>query len=95
MINRLQGAFDRQVQFVSDVSHELKTPIAIIQGYANLLDRLGKDDKEALEKSIHAIKLESTNMANLVERLLFIAKGDSGIQKIEKKNFGLMSLFLK
>lgn len=92
MINRLQGAFDRQVQFVSDASHELKTPIAIIQGYANLLDRWGKDDKEALEKSIYAIKLETNNMANLVERLLFIAKGDSGTQRIEKKEFWLNEL---
>jgi signal transduction histidine kinase len=92
MINRLQGAFDRQVQFVSDASHELKTPIAVIQGYANLLDRWGKDDRKALEKSIYAIKLETTNMANLVEKLLFIAKGDSGTQKIEKKEFWLNEL---
>lgn len=92
MIDRLQAAFDRQVQFVSDASHELKTPIAVIQGYANLLDRWGKDDKEALVKSIYAIKLESANMANLVERLLFIAKGDSGTQKIEKTEFLLNEL---
>jgi signal transduction histidine kinase len=92
MINRLQGAFDRQAQFVSDASHELKTPIAIIQGYANLLDRWGKDDKEALKKSIYAIKLEAANMANLVEKLLFIAKGDSGTQRIEKKEFFINEL---
>jgi len=92
MINRLQGAFDRQVQFVSDASHELKTPIAVIQGYANLLDRWGKDDRKALEKSIYAIKLETNNMANLVEKLLFIARGDSGTQRIEKKEFWLNEL---
>ncbi len=61
--------------------------IAVIQGYANLLDRWGKDDKEALEKSIHAITLETGNMTNLVEKLLFLAKGDSGNQRIEKKEF--------
>jgi len=92
MIDRLQGSFDRQVQFVSDASHELRTPIAVIQGYANLLDRWGKDDKEVLEKSIYAIKLEATNMANLVEKLLFLAKGDSGTQLIEKKEFYLNEL---
>lgn len=71
MIDRLQNAFDKQTEFVSNASHELRTPIAVIQGYANLLDRWGKDDRDALEKSIYAIKLETNNMANLVEKLLF------------------------
>lgn len=92
MIDRLQGAFDRQIQFVSDASHELRTPIAVILGYANLLDRWGKDDRQALEKSIHAIKLEASNMENLVEKLLFLAKGDSGNQKMEKSEFWLNEL---
>lgn len=92
MINRLQDSFNRQVQFVSDASHELRTPIAVIQGYANLLDRWGKDDREALEKSIYAIKLETNNMISLVEKLLFLAKGDSGNHKIEKKEFHLNEL---
>lgn len=92
MIDRLQDAFLRQVQFVSDASHELRTPIAVIQGYANLLDRWGKDDREALEKSIYAIRLEASNMSNLVERLLFLAKGDSDALEIDKKNFMLNNL---
>lgn len=92
MIDRLQDSFNRQAQFVSDASHELRTPIAVVQGHANLLDRWGKNDKDALEKSIYAIKLEANNMANLVERLLFLAKGDSGTQVIEKKEFWLNEL---
>lgn len=92
MTDRLQESFDKQAQFVSDASHELKTPVAVIQGYANLLDRWGKDDKDALEKSIYAIKLEAANMAELIEKLLFLAKGDSGTQFIDKKEFRLNEL---
>jgi signal transduction histidine kinase len=92
MINRLQDSFDRQTQFVSDASHELRTPIAVISGYANLLDRWGKDDRSALEKSIYAIKLESANMSKMIEELLLLAKGDSGKNKIEKTDFLLSEL---
>jgi two-component system, OmpR family, sensor histidine kinase ArlS len=92
MIDGLQDAFGRQVQFVSDASHELRTPIAVIQGYSNLLDRWGKDDREALEKSIHGIKLEAENMAGLVEKLLFLAKGDTANLNVEKKKFMLNAL---
>ncbi len=92
MIDRLQDSFNRQIQFVSDASHELRTPIAVIQGYANLLDRWGKNDKEALEKSIYAIKLEASSMASLVESLLFLAKGDSGTQVMEKKEISINRL---
>ncbi len=78
MIERLELSFNKQNQFISDVSHELKTPIAVISGYTNLLDRWGKDDKETLNKSIQAIKNETKNMNDLVSKLLYIAKVDAG-----------------
>lgn len=87
MLDRIQVSIEQQNQFVSDASHELRTPISVIQGYANLLDRWGKDDKQVLEESISAIKSESENMKNLVENLLFLARGDKNTQKIEKQLF--------
>lgn len=87
MLDRIQISVEQQNQFVSDASHELRTPIAVIQGYANLLNRWGKDDKEVLEESIRAIKSESEDMKYLVENLLFLARGDKNTQKINKKTF--------
>lgn len=89
MIDRLQDSFERQVQFVSDASHELRTPISVIQGYADLLDRWGKDDRAVLDESVTAIKNETESMTSLVEKLLFLARGDSGTQRLEKEEFWL------
>ncbi len=43
MIARLQVSFEKQEQLISDVSHEMKTPISVVKGYVSLLDRWGKD----------------------------------------------------
>ena len=67
----MRESYRQQARFVSDASHELRTPISVIQGYANMLDRWGKDDEEVLEESIAAIKSESENMKNLVNNYYF------------------------
>lgn len=77
MLNRIDEAYRLQVRFVSDASHELRTPISVIQGYASLLDRWGKEDPETLQEAISAIRSESDNMKDLVEQLLFLARGDN------------------
>ena len=79
----------QQARFVDDASHELRTPIAVIQGYANMLDRWGKDDPAVLEESITAIKNESENMKELIDQLLFLARGDNGRQKLSMEKLNL------
>ena len=92
MLGRIQEAYEQQDRFVSDASHELRTPIAVIQGYANLLTRWGKEDKEVLDESVTAIKNEAESMKNLVERLLFLARADKETQKLSKELFPLNEL---
>jgi len=77
MLDRLDAAYHSQLRFVSDASHELRTPIAVIQGYANMLDRWGKEDEKTLQESIDAIKAEAADMQDLVEQLLFLARTDN------------------
>lgn len=92
MLDRLQKSYEQQNQFVSDASHELRTPIAVIQGYINLLDRWGKNNPEVLNESILAIKSESANMKDLIEKLLFLARADKNTQTLQKNNFCLHTL---
>ncbi len=76
MIDRLENSFKSQTQFVSDASHELRTPISVIKGYASLINRWGKKDPEILQESIDSIISETDHMSQLVEKLLFLARGD-------------------
>ena len=84
MIDRLDTAFQKQNQFVSDASHELRTPIAVIQGYANLINRWGKSDPDVLQESIDSILSETEHMSTMINQLLFLAKSDQNRLKAQK-----------
>lgn len=92
MLDRIELSYESQKQFVSDASHELRTPIAVIQGYVNMLDRWGKSDTEVLEESIEAIKNESKAMQELVEKLLFLSRHDKKTLRLEKHVFNMRVL---
>ena len=92
LIDRMRDAARQQTRFVSDASHELRTPIAVIKGYADMLDRWGKEDKSILEEAITAIRSESDHMNTLVEQLLFLARGDAGRQQLTLQQMSLSSI---
>ncbi|NLO86927.1 MAG: HAMP domain-containing histidine kinase [Clostridiales bacterium] len=87
MLDRIELSYNSQKQFVSDASHELRTPIAVIQGYAGMLERWGKTDKEILDEGITAISQEASSMKELVERLLFLARHDKKTMLLEMEDF--------
>ncbi len=89
LLLRMRENQKQQARFVSDASHELRTPIAVIQGYVNMLDRWGKTDEAVLNESIEALKNESDHMKTLVEQLLFLARGDSGRNTLNKTEIDL------
>jgi len=79
MAQKLNQYIERQKRFVSDASHELSTPITIINGHADLLLRHGIDgDSALLERGLSTIKQEILRMNALVENLLALARNDSG-----------------
>ena len=89
MLDRINKAYRSQMRFVSDASHELRTPSAVIQGYANLLNRWGKDDPATRQEAIDAIRQEADSMKELVEQLLFLARGDNDSMHIQMEAFDL------
>lgn len=87
MLDRIERSYNSQKQFVSDASHELRTPIAVIQGYVNMLKRWGKDDPEVLDEGLTAISSETASMKDLVENLLFLARHDKKTLMMEMSDF--------
>src|SRR5699024_8626545 len=74
MIDYLRENFEKQEMFVSDASHELKTPISIVKSYSQLMKRRGADNHELLQESTEAIESQADRMEKLVEQMLLLAK---------------------
>lgn len=90
MLKRLKTQTDSQIDFVNNASHELKTPIFIINGYINLIKRWGHENQEITQEAIDSIEEETKNMSTLVSKLLFLAKDN--ISDIEHREFDLKAL---
>ncbi len=80
MLSRLQDAFESQRRFVADASHELRTPLTTIQGNAGLLARGPEVTEEVRTAAAADIAEESARMARLVDRMLTLARADSGLE---------------
>jgi heavy metal sensor kinase len=80
MIGRLEKAFQRQKQFTSDASHELRAPLAVIEAESSLAlqkERPPSDYRQSLE----TVSQEATQMSSLIEQLLALARADSGKER--------------
>ena len=90
-ITEQQKLDNMRKQFVADVSHELKTPITSIMGYADTLIQ-NDVDKDHQKKFLERISSEAKRMSTLVQDLLILSKYDTAKIKIEKSEFDLGEL---
>ncbi len=77
MISRLQAAFERQKQFTSDASHEMRTPLAVMRGDIEIALRRERSDEE-YRRVLTSNLEEIVRLSRLVEDLLMLARADYG-----------------
>ncbi|MEM1503101.1 HAMP domain-containing sensor histidine kinase [Domibacillus sp. 8LH] len=76
MMNLLEENYRKQEAFVQNASHELKTPLTVVESYARLLKRRGKDYPDLFDESVEAIYEEALRMKELTQQLLALARRD-------------------
>jgi len=91
MMELLEANYEKQEQFVSNASHELKTPLTVIEAYASLLKRRGSKEPKLFDESVEAIYSEAIRMIDMTQQLLMLAKHEEK-WKVEIKSISLPAL---
>ena len=88
---RLQESFEREHQFSGDTSHELRAPLAIMQGEATLA--LNKPrSREEYRRHLESISEQISHMSAVVSKLLFLARSDKGQESLNLEEVNLKDI---
>lgn len=92
LLARLEEAFERQRQFMADASHELRTPVAVIRGEAEV--SLSRDDRTPgeLREALQIAGEEATRLTRIVDDLFTLARADAGQYALLTEHFYLDEL---
>jgi PAS domain S-box-containing protein len=92
-ITRFRQAEELKSTFVSVVSHELKTPVALIKGYAETLRREDADwDRKTMHESLTVIAEEADHLTHLIDSLLEASRIQAGGLKLQPTDINLVRL---
>ena len=82
LLGRLDHSFDRQRQFMADASHELRTPVSIVRGEAELA--LGRTDRapDEYRDALAVVRDEAARLTQIVDDLFLLARADAGEQPL-------------
>lgn len=88
LMSRLQQNHHLQQQFIGNASHELKTPLTVIESYAKLLQRRGTQDAAMTGEALDAITNQTANMKQMIEQMLALARNEELHGEIEQIELG-------
>lgn len=95
-VSRFREAEEMKAMFISVISHELKTPVALIKGYANTLRREDAHwDQETVRESLTIIEEESDRLDRLINNLLEASRIQAGMLKLELGDVSVPKLAAK
>ena len=94
-VEKKEAIDEMRKEFLANVSHELKTPIALIQGYAEGLQEEINDDPESRQFYCDVIVDEAAKMNNMVKKLLTLNQLEFGNDVVAMERFDLTALVKK
>lgn len=77
LLERLEKAFDAQQRFISDASHELRSPLTAIRGHVQVMKKRGRDNPELVQAGLDTVQREAERLSRLVDDLLVLARGQA------------------
>jgi two-component system OmpR family sensor kinase len=92
LLERLEQSFERQRRFVADASHELRTPVAILRGEAEVALSQPVRPSEEYRESLTVLHEESQRLTRIVEDLFTLTRADAGQYPLTPRNFYLDEL---
>lgn len=92
LLDRLNQSFDRQRRFVADASHELRTPVAILCGEAEVTLAQEKRTEQEYRESLQILREEAKRLKHIVEDLFTLARADAGQHPLAPTDFYLDEL---
>ena len=92
LFDRLNHSFERQRRFVADASHELRTPVAILCGEAEVTLAQEKRTEQEYRESLQILREEAKRLKHIVEDLFTLTRADAGQYPLQPRDFYLEEL---
>jgi len=92
LLDRLSQSFERQQRFMADASHELRTPVAILRGEAEVALSQQARSQEEYRESLEVLHQEAARLTHIVEDLFTLTRADAGQYPLQLRDFYLDEL---